>query len=185
MTIPDQGLSAVTENKSMSDSNWYLVFCKPRQEAVAETHLIRQGYKVYLPRIHIRGRRRGQWLDLIEALFPRYLFVHFDPQQRSMAPIRSTRGVVGLVRFGGTLATVPDGTIDGLRARESEFAMLHDDPRLRLRSGDLIRIVDGPLSGLDAIFEQEDGNRRVMVLLELLGQVNKISMDRNWIVRAA
>jgi transcriptional antiterminator RfaH len=185
MKIPNPGLDVVTEDKSISDPNWYLVFCKPRQEAVAETHLVRQGYRVYLPRIRIRGRRRGQWLDLIEALFPRYLFIHLDPRQRSTASVRSTRGVIGLVRFGGHMAIVPNDTIEGLRAREGELLALHEDPRMRLLPGDQIRIVDGPLSGLDGVFTQGDGKHRVMVLLDLLGQVNKVSMDRDWIIRAA
>ena len=42
---------------------WYAVCCKPRQEAVAEENLLRQGFQTYLPRIRMRQRRRGQWID--------------------------------------------------------------------------------------------------------------------------
>ena len=80
---------------------WYAVCCKPRQESVAEDNLLRQGFHVYLPRIRIRQRRRKQWLDAVEVLFPRYVFIRIDPLRRSTAAVRSTRGVVGLVRFGG------------------------------------------------------------------------------------
>ncbi len=87
---------------------WYAVCCKPRQEAIAEENLLRQGFHVNLPRIRIRRHRRGQWIDAIEALFPRYLFIRIDPYRCNTAPVRSTRGVVGLVRFGGQPAVVPD-----------------------------------------------------------------------------
>ncbi len=80
---------------------WYAVSCKPRQEAVAEDNLLRQGFHVYLPRIRIRQRRRRQWIDAVEVLFPRYIFIRVDPLRRSTATVRSTRGALGLVRFGG------------------------------------------------------------------------------------
>lgn len=47
--------------------HWYAVCCKPRHEE----NLLRQGYRVYLPRIRNAHHRRGQWLDKVEPLFPR------------------------------------------------------------------------------------------------------------------
>ena len=70
---------------------WYAVFCKPRQEAVAEENLQRQGFHVYLPRTRIRHRRRGQWVNAIEALFPRYVFILIDPFRRSTATVPRQR----------------------------------------------------------------------------------------------
>ena len=50
---------------------WYAVHARPRQEAVAELNLKRQGYRTYLPRILLRKRRRGKWARVVEPLFPR------------------------------------------------------------------------------------------------------------------
>ena len=81
---------------------------------------MRQGFHVYLPRIQVRRHRRGQWIDAVESLFPRYLFIRIDPHRSNIAPVRSTRGVVGLVRFGGQPAVVPDEVIDApARGKES------------------------------------------------------------------
>ena len=104
---------------------WYAVCCKPRQEAVAEENLLRQGFQVYLPRIRMRQRRRGQWIDAVEVLFPRYIFIRVDTLRRSTAAVRSTRGAVGLVRFGGQPAVVPDAVMDALRQREDAASGLH------------------------------------------------------------
>ena len=167
-----------------SDS-WYAVCCKPRQEAVAEENLLRQGFHVYLPRIRIRQRRRGQWLDAVEVLFPRYIFIRVDPLRRSMATVRSTRGVVGLVRFGGQPAVVPDAVMDALREREDAASGLHEDKRPLFSAGEAIKLVDGPLAGMEGVFTQKDGDKRVIVLLELLGKANKVTVSRDWIARAA
>ena len=164
---------------------WYAVCCKPRQESVAEENLLRQGFHVYLPRIRIRQRRRGQWLDAVEVLFPRYIFIRLDPLQRSTSPVRSTRGVVGLVRFGGQPAVVPDAIMDALKQREDAASGMHEDQRPPFSAGEVVKIIDGPLSGMEGVFTQQDGEKRVIVLLELLGKANKVRVDRDWIAKAA
>ncbi len=171
------------ENGSMD--RWYAVCCKPRQEAVAEENLLRQGFHVYLPRIRIRQRRRGQWLDAVEVLFPRYIFIRVDPLRRSTATVRSTRGVVGLVRFGGQPAVVPDAVMEALVQREDAASGLHQDNRPLFSAGQAIKLVDGPLAGMEGIFTQQDGEKRVIVLLELLGKANQVKVNRDWIARAA
>ena len=171
--------------ESSGIERWYAVCCKPRQEAVAEENLLRQGFHVHLPRIRIRQRRRGQWIDAVEVLFPRYIFIRVDPARRSTASIRSTRGVVGLVRFGGQPAVVPDAVMDALRQREDAASGLHEDKRPLFSAGEAIKLVDGPLAGMEGVFTQKDGDKRVIVLLELLGKANKVTVSRDWIARAA
>ena len=171
--------------KPEATEHWYAVCCKPRQETVAEENLQRQDFQVYLPRIRIRHRRRGQWLDVVEALFPRYVFIRLDPRQRSMAPVRSTRGVVGLVRFGGQPAVVPDAVMEALAQRENAASGLHEDKRPPFSAGEAVKFVEGPLAGMEGIFTELDGEKRVIVLLELLGKANKVRVDRDWIARAA
>lgn len=165
--------------------HWYAVCCKPRQEAVAEENLLRQGYRVYLPRIQNTRRRLGQWVDVVEPLFPRYLFIRVDPTLRSTAPVRSTRGAVGLVRFGGQPAVVPEGVIDSLVQRETPDSGLHQDNRPLFCAGEPVRLAQGPLADMEGIFVEEDGEKRVTVLLELLGKANKVRVNRDWVVQAA
>lgn len=164
---------------------WFAVCCKPRQEMIAHEHLLRQRYSVYLPRIKVRKRRAGKWVEVVEALFPRYIFMHVDPAKNSLAPVRSTRGVVGLVRFGGQPAVVPDEVMAELRRREDEMSGLHPDDRAQFNVGEPVRLVEGPLAGMEAVFAQLDGEKRVIVLLELLGKTNKMSVNRDWLVQAA
>ena len=164
---------------------WYAVSCKPRQEAVAEENLLRQGFHVYLPRIRIRRRRRAQWIDAVEVLFPRYIFIRIDPLRRSTATVRSTRGVVGLVRFGGQPAVVPDAVMDALLKREDAASGLHQDSHPLFCAGEQVKFVDGPLVGMEGVFTQQDGDKRVIVLLNLLGKAHSVALSRDWIARAA
>ena len=87
---------------------WYVVATKPRQEAVAQDHLMRQGYSTFLPTLRLRKRQRGKWQEVTEPTFPGYVFVGLEPGSDDMAPIRSTQGCRGLVRFGQQPAMVPE-----------------------------------------------------------------------------
>lgn len=165
--------------------HWYVVCCKPRQEAVAEENLLRQGYRTYLPRICNTCRRKGQWVSTTEPLFPRYLFIRIDPALHSTAPVRSTRGAVGLVRFGGQPAVVPEQVIETIRQRADASSGLHCNDRPLFRAGEHIRFAEGPLAGMEGIFLEEDCEKRTIVLLELLGKANKIRVNRDWIIPAA
>ncbi len=164
---------------------WYAVCCKPRQETIAEENLLRQGYRVYLPRILNTRHRHGQWTGVVEPLFPRYLFIRVDPTLRSTAPVRSTRGAIGLVRFGGQPAIVPQEVIDAIVQREAPDSGLYKDGRPLFCAGEPVKLAEGPLAGMEGVFVEKDGEKRVIVLLELLGKANKIRVNRDWVVQVA
>ena len=120
----------------------------------------------------------------VEVLFPRYIFIRIDPLRSSTGTVRSTRGVVGLVRFGGQPAVIPDAVMDALRQLEDAPSGLHQDDRLLFSAEEWVKLVDGPRAGMEGVFTQQDGDKRVIVLLELLGKANKISVSRDRTARA-
>ncbi len=164
---------------------WYAVCCKPRQETIAQENLQRQNYRVYLPRLQTRKRRNGKWIEVIEALFPGYLFIWLNPHAQSTAPVRSTRGAIGLLRFGAQPARVPEEIIATIRQREDAATGMHQDNRPQFSRGEAIKLVEGSLSGMEGIFSQQDSQGRVIVLLELLGKINRVTVQRDWIAKAA
>ena len=174
------------QNIHSSALRWHLVLTKPSNEEMAVTHLERQGYGVYFPRLQHKALRRGKWCDRISALFPRYLFVRLDAVLQSLAPVRSTVGVANVVRFGVDYMVVPDHVVDSLRRNADPHTGLH---KLRaaewFKRGDTVRIASGSLSGLEGIFESEDGNQRVTVLLNLLGRETRIQIDAGCVVPSA
>jgi len=57
---------------------WYTVHTKPRQEHIAEEHLQRQSFTVYLPCIQTTRRLKNRWRDVRESFFPQYQFIQAD-----------------------------------------------------------------------------------------------------------
>lgn len=164
-------------------STWFVVHTKPRQEAVAREQLERQGYPVYLPRLSLPRLRRGRWSDTVEPLFPRYLFAQVEVGEQALAPIRSTRGVTAVLKFGNRYAEVPAALIEALRARADESGM-HVLADSGLRKGDRLRIIAGPFEGFEAVFECERGADRSRVLLDVLGASTSVTLPTGFIVPA-
>ena len=155
-----------------SGAAWYVVATKSRSEGVAKLNLERQGYCSLLPTINLKKRRRGQWTLVKEPLFPGYLFVSLALGTDDPAPIRSTAGCVGLVRFGHTYTPVPNELVAGLEA-----AAANDDPTLvPFQSGDAVRLMSGPFAGLEVVYNMAKGADRAQVLLEVLGRVQRLTV---------
>ena len=161
--------------------HWYAIHTKSRQEKKAEENLRRQAFEVYLPSIKQGHRYRGQWREKIEPLFPRYLFIRLNLGEDNIAPIRSTHGVSKLVSFTGQPATVPDPLIDALtRVSDPDTGLIHPEKDL-FEAGNTVTIMEGPLHGLEAVFKVHDGEQRSIILLDILGKIQQISIDRDHI----
>jgi len=155
--------------------SWYLIYTKPQQEDVALRNLEQQDYSVYLPRITEKKRVRGMQQEVTGPMFPRYLFIELNQEFDNWSPIRSTRGVSGLVRFGLQPARVPGDFIRGLQdgaERLSELML----QAARFNLGDKVIMMDGPFKGYEAVFQAQKGTERAIVLLEIANRHTQLQV---------
>lgn len=163
--------------------HWYAVQTKARLEKVVVENLRRQLYQAFLPLMSTQKRRAGRWRSAVEPLFPGYVFVCLDLSRDNAAPIRSTRGAIGLVCFGGAPRPVPAALMDALidvqasGADPVEFSKVFD-------KGDKVCLVDGPFTGLNAIVDASSGFERVAVLIEMLGRSNRVTVSPHQLIPA-
>ncbi len=165
----------MTDYKGKSDKAWYLIYAKPNQEVTAQQQLEQQGYVTYLPMIMNAKRRNGRRRYVEEPFFPRYLFIHLDQTNDNWSPIRSTVGVSTIVRFGMKPVSVSDEVIEFIKQRENPEG-LHE-VQDELTQGDNIRVLDGPMMGLEGVFVAKTSEQRVMLLLELMGKTTRVQID--------
>lgn len=100
----------IAEYRPVRDTEliWQLLYTKPHAEAQAELNLRRQGFATFLPRIRAGYR--------LEPLFPRYIFTGHRVSQSTFS-LRSTLGVMDVVRCGDQPARVPVEVIEEIRSR--------------------------------------------------------------------
>jgi transcriptional antiterminator RfaH len=162
---------------------WYVVHTKARQEQPACENLARQGYAVYLPRIKVMKRIRGLQQAVLEPLFPRYIFLQPASVAQSLAPVRSTLGVATIVRFGQEPAQMQSETLQSIRNFEAERNAAKDADISPLQSGERVRVADGLLSGFEGLISSVS-QKRIIVLLQLLGQDTRVSLSRHQLTLA-
>ena len=159
-------------------SNWFAVVTKPRQEQVALKHLQRQGFECFLPMAENPYQRRSKkHQTIIEPLFPRYLFLNAIAESQNLAPVRSTQGVISMVRFGTELAVIPEYIIDSIKQRMAPDTGLIKIQPIPIKAGDKVRVFDGPLTGLNGIVQEKNSENRALILMELLGRPTKVQVD--------
>ncbi|MFA5549259.1 MAG: transcription termination/antitermination NusG family protein [Porticoccaceae bacterium] len=162
--------------RHQSGPRWYAVRTKPRQEGRARANLENQGFAVYLPHTWLDRRKAGRWQRVREVLFPGYLFIAVDAAHQAMAPIRSTPGVLDLVRQGTEPLPVADAIIEQLHTAEAKLGEGGAPPQ-PFRPGDPLTIVGGPLAGLAGTFQMANASDRVQVLVNILGGEKSVAVN--------
>lgn len=158
----------MNRHAALPDVAWYLVQCKPRQDARALEHLQRQGFECFCPFFQAQVLRGGKVRPVRQLLFPGYLFLrmHLDD---SWLSLRSTRGVSRVVSFCGMPCRVDDGIVEHLALRcEQAPAATAFTP------GERVQVRLGPFADMEAIFLSMDGEERVMLLLNLLNREQQV-----------
>jgi transcriptional antiterminator RfaH len=146
---------------------WAVLLTQPNRERTALTHVERQGFTAWLPRVRSVVVRRGLKVEAVEPLFPRYLLVQIVDAWHCLL---STTGVSGLLRDGDQPAFIRQNEFDALRARELDGLVVLDASPPRFVRGDAVRIGEGPFAGHRAIFDGMTGLERCCALFSLCGR---------------
>jgi transcriptional antiterminator RfaH len=149
---------------------WYILYTKPNAEYQVATALHKRGIQTYLPQVESPKVRQGRER---RPFFPCYLFIRLDLEAVGLSNLRWTPGLRCIVAFGDQPIPLPDEAIN-LMQRRLDGLNAGDRPTRTYQPGDSLRITDGPLQGMLAIFEgPTTPAERVRVLLTILGNVNR------------
>ncbi|MTD94652.1 transcriptional activator RfaH [Hyphomicrobium sp. xq] len=155
-------------------SDWYVVQTLVRSEVKACANLERQGFTTYFPR-YSKRRRHARRTEIVTApLFPRYLFVKAETGLHRWRSINGTFGVSRIVEFGGEPACIDSDIVNGIRSRECEGLVVLAP---QVRTGAAVRFRDGAFYESIGLVEEADDERRVLVLLDILGRKVRVNVD--------
>jgi transcription antitermination factor NusG len=159
---------------------WYVVQVKRYEEHRVIRYLATKPISTFLPLIESSGRRNTRrGFDRLEPLFPGYLFVQMRPLDLLPEHWHILRWTPGVRRILGTDATpVPMPAEAILAIQERMRGVGYVRLGMRFGTGARVRIRSGPLAGLEGIFDRPVSRRgRVLVLLEMLGQMGRTEVD--------
>ena len=161
--------------------NWYAVYTKPKSEEIVSQKLRQTGIEVYNPKLRLKKYIRNQYREVIEPLFPCYIFGRFETAKYHWM-ITYTRGVKKIVGDKTNPWPVSEEVIDFIRCQEQDgfISMRYED----IREGDIVRIAEGPLSGLTGIFKRViKGTERVILLLNAIEYQARAIVERASLIK--
>lgn len=150
---------------------WWLVHTKSRMEKALASDLERHGIGFYLPLISTKRRYSGRIFDMRLPLFPGYLFLcgNDDDRYETLMTHRAAKviPVVDQERLKNELRSI-------FRITISEHPV---DLYPALRAGRRCRITQGSLQGVEGVVIRRRGLCRVYVGVDVLGQSAELEID--------
>jgi transcription antitermination factor NusG len=158
---------------AFTEPQWYAAYtCANHEKRVAQ-QLAEREVEHFLPLYASVRRWKDRRVQLELPLFPSYVFVRLALCDR-LRVLQIPR-VVRLVGFGGLPTAVPDGQVEILRSGLTE--RLSAEPHPFLAVGRKVRIVCGPLVGLEGILLRRRGRCRFVLSLEVIQRSIVVDVD--------
>lgn len=146
-----RGLEALTHMLAHSTAEWLALYTRARCERVVFDQLRGRDLPALLPE-YAAGAGSSR------LLFPGYVFVWVAPWQRRLAV--QTPYVVHLVSFAGEPAVIPEEQLRPYLLAAGQGVRLQPWPYLK--QGTRVRVVRGPLRGVEGILDRRHAHRLVL-----------------------
>lgn len=156
---------------------WYAVWLRSNYEHAVHRQLSAKGFQPFLPQVQTWSRRLGMRRAVQTPMFPGYLFVRASLDKHRYIDLLKIHGVVRVLEDGWTrLTPVPDPEIDAIQQIAAAGVTVF--PCAQLRGGERVRVLDGPLTGVEGLFVQDKRSKgRLVVSVEMLGRSIAVEMD--------
>jgi transcription antitermination factor NusG len=151
----------------------YALYTRHQHEKAATTQLQGRGFEVFLPlyKAFHRWKDRNQTVQL--PLFPCYVFLRTALTRRG--DILRTPGVLSIVGNGGRATAIPEAEIEAIR--RVTHTRTHFEPHAFLKAGERVRILSGPLTGIEGILQRVKSRYRIILSVELLQKAVAVEVD--------
>jgi transcription antitermination factor NusG len=152
---------------------WYAVFTIPQHEKSVAKHLGMREIESFLPTYEsVRTWKNRQRVKIDLPLFPTYVFVHIDSEQRGL--VLQSPGVLQIVGSSKESIPVHDSEIELLRsgACRARVEPFHD-----LVIGERVRIKSGIMQGIEGTLVRKCDGMRFVLNLKMINQNAAIKID--------
>jgi len=140
---------------------WYAVWTRSHFEHLVADQLAAKGFSPFLPEMGVRSFRSRT--PRIVPMFPGYLFLRHTMEKTSYIEILKARGVVRVLEGGwDRLTPIADAEIERIQRVINMGIAVSEHPYFT--EGDRVRVVDGPLTGLEGLFLRDMPNKGRLVL---------------------
>jgi transcription antitermination factor NusG len=164
---------APAATRANSPSEWYAVYTRHQHEKVVARILVDKGFEVFLPLSWTVNQWKDRKQQLWLPLFPCYVFLKQSLERR--IEVLTTPGIHAFVSCGGQPAAIPSTEIDAIQRAVETGA--HLQRHSFLRCGEWVRVLRGPLAGIQGILQRQKNVWRLILSVDILGQSAAVEVD--------
>jgi transcription antitermination factor NusG len=156
---------------------WYAIWTRSHCERLVAQQLSAKNFSPFLPEMGVWSKRVGKARLVHAPIFPSYLFLRHAMDKSSYIEILKARGVVRILEGGWTrLTPIPDEEVDAIQRVVDAGVPVF--PHAYFQQGDRVRVVEGPLTGLEGIFVRDKPSKgRLVVSINLLQTSVAVEVD--------
>ncbi|HET9481575.1 MAG TPA: transcription termination/antitermination NusG family protein [Candidatus Polarisedimenticolia bacterium] len=160
-----------------NDPKWHALWTHSNCEQLVHDQLAPRGFQVFLPRVEAWRRHGGERKLVSSPMFPGYLFLRHSMDKTSCVEVQKSRGLVRILgERWDRLSSIPDDEIDAVQ--KIAAAGLPALPYPFLREGQRMRVLRGPLAGVEGILVMGAPEKGLLVLsVELLHRSVAVQFD--------
>jgi transcription antitermination factor NusG len=147
-----------------TEPRWYAAYTCAHHEKKVAAQLKRRAVQSFLPLYETVRRWKDRRVRVELPLFPGYIFVRIALKDRLQ--VLEIPSVVRLVGFNGHPCALANEEVETLH--NGLTRRLRAQPHPYLTSGRRVRIIAGPLCGLEGILLRKQNNHSVVLSLDLL-----------------
>ncbi len=153
--------------------NWIAVYTKSRHEQIVVNELNKKNIESYCPMF----KERRQWSDRKKwvhfPLFRSYVFANIEINENIY--VLQTIGVNKIVKFQEKISIIPNQVIDNIKnIIEGGYNVEQADYFIK---GDEVRVVSGPLKGLDGVVLDLRGANKIIIKIEAIQQAFSVEIS--------
>lgn len=157
--------------------HWFALLTRSNFEQTVFDQIRRKKIESFLPKTRRQSKRKDRKLMIEIPLFPGYIFVKSSYASAYQLNILKTTGAVRLLGNTKGPVPVPETQIESLKLLTSAGTDLVTGSCIRLKKGDPVMVLEGPMAGLKGEFFEHKGGGRVIIKIDLLGQYAGVEMD--------
>ena len=157
------------EQTDRPEPQWYAANVRSRHEFKVTEKLVSKGIETFLPTVE----RLRKWKDrkklIAFPLFPGYIFVLTTKEAQNLLSVLKVPGVVKMLcTIPGTPDPIPEDQIASLKKLVDNKEAL--DPYPYLSEGQRVRIIKGPLAGVEGILDEKIDKHILILSVDVLRQ---------------
>ena len=159
----------LTDSIQPEERKWYVAYVRLFHERKTAEKLAAMGIESFVPvreEIHQWSQRKKK---VMRVLIPQIIFIHATPKERLEALTLASISHYMVLRGEHTPAVIPDRQMQQFMFMvdySEESIEMYNSP---LQPGQSIKVIKGPLAGMEGELMEIEGKSKVIVRLDLLG----------------